>query len=133
MHELAVCRSLLSEVERVASAHGATVVTGLSVVVGPLSGVEAPLLSRAFAVARIGTMAEAAELRFESSPVVVWCAACEIESVVKPNALSCQNCGGWRVSVKSGDELLLKRVELADPAFPAAPANGQKGKGASGV
>jgi Zn finger protein HypA/HybF involved in hydrogenase expression len=32
---------------------------------------------------------------------------------VAPNALLCGKCSAWRVELKSGDELMLKRVELA--------------------
>jgi len=120
MHELSVCQSLLAEVERVADAHGATEVTGLVVAVGPLSGVEAPLLSRAFSVARAGTIAEGAMLDIEEMPVVVWCEACGTETAVAANALLCGQCGRWKVDLKSGNELLLKSVELATAETPAA-------------
>ncbi len=119
MHELAVCQSLLREIERVAAAHGATEVTGVLVAVGPLSGVEAPLLKRAFTVARAGTIAQNAELDVEEMPVRVWCESCGVETAVAANALLCGECGGWRVKLKSGDELLLKRVELANADAPA--------------
>ncbi len=120
MHELAVCQSLLREVERVASAHGASHVSRIEVAVGPLSGTEATLLDRAFGVARIGTLAEQATLDIEEMPITVWCAACETET--KPasaNALLCAQCGTWQVHVRSGDELTLRRVELIRAAEAA--------------
>lgn len=112
MHELAVCQSLLAEAERVAAAHDARRVSRLVVAIGPLSGVEAPLLDRAFAVARTGSMASSASLEIEPCPVTVWCGACTITSEVQPNTLLCPGCGSWKVTLKSGDELLLKSVEL---------------------
>jgi hydrogenase nickel incorporation protein HypA/HybF len=121
MHELAVCQSLLREVERVASAHGAASVRRIEVAVGALSGIEAPLLDRAFGIARMGTLAELAELKIEEMPIIVWCSACKTET--KPasvNALLCAQCGAWRVDVRSGDELVLKRVELVQPAETTA-------------
>ena len=121
MHELSVCQGLLAEVQRVAAAHGATEVTGLVVAIGALSGVEAPLLSRAFGVARCGTIAERAVLRIDETPVVVWCGACGAETEVPANALLCGTCGTWKVDLRSGDELLLKSVELtAEEATAAA-------------
>ena len=113
MHELAISQSLVSEAARVAAEHGAERVTGLVVVIGALSGVEAPLLERAFSIAKLGSVAEHAVLQIEEAPVVVWCPECERESPVRPNALLCAECGGWRVTLRSGDELLLKRVEMA--------------------
>jgi hydrogenase nickel incorporation protein HypA/HybF len=115
MHELSICQGLLAEAARVGRAHGASSVRRLSVLVGPLSGVEASQLARAFDVARVGTMAETADLDIDKAPVVVWCARCEAESVVAPNALLCDACGAWEVSLRSGSEMLLKRVDLVVP------------------
>lgn len=113
MHELAICQSLLREVERVAKAHDCGDVTAIIVAAGPLSGVEPPLLARAFSIARAGTVAEHASLEIETMPITVSCRACGIESPAEPNALICRRCGTWQVQLRSGDELLLKRVELA--------------------
>jgi hydrogenase nickel incorporation protein HypA/HybF len=113
MHELAICQSLLREVERVAAEHGAVAVSGIVIAIGPLAGVEAPLLARAFSVARAGTIAENASLEVETTAIMVQCGACGAETTVAANALLCGECGAWRVELKSGDELVLKRVELA--------------------
>jgi hydrogenase nickel incorporation protein HypA/HybF len=124
MHELAICQSLLREVERVAATHGARDVARIVVAIGPLSNVEAPLLARAFGVARGGTIAEHAELGFEITSVRVWCEACAILSEVPASALLCGKCGDWRIDVRSGDELLLMRVELAVVAALSDAATG---------
>lgn len=120
MHELAICQSLLREVGRAAVANGCAEVTGIVVAVGPLSGVEAPLLARAFTVARGGSIAERATLEIETVPIIVWCKTCAIETLAAANALLCGRCGAWQVDLKSGDELLLMRVELAFGASPMA-------------
>jgi hydrogenase nickel incorporation protein HypA/HybF len=112
VHELSICRSLLREVERVAAAHEAKDVTGITIAVGPLSGIEPSLLARAFDIARAGTIAENAALRIEEMPVMVWCRHCEVETEATINALACGPCGTWQVDLRSGNELLLKRVEL---------------------
>lgn len=114
MHEMAICRSLLSQVGRVASEHPDTVVTRVVIAVGPLSGVETGQLARAFEIARLGTVARGAVLEIERIPVTIWCDACERTSRVAENRLLCGGCGGWRVTVRSGDELMLKRLSLAD-------------------
>ena len=112
MHELAICQSLIGEVARVAATRAGAKVVTVSVAIGPLSGVEAPLLARAFTVARAGTIAAEASLEIEAKPVTVRCRACDVEAEAAPNALLCPQCGGWQVDVMSGDELLLTRVEL---------------------
>jgi hydrogenase nickel incorporation protein HypA/HybF len=87
-------------------------VNKIVVAVGPLAGVEAPLLARAFDVARTGTIAEHAALEVETTPATVWCEACAVETAVATNVLRCGRCGSWRVELRSGTELLLTRVEL---------------------
>jgi hydrogenase nickel incorporation protein HypA/HybF len=118
MHELAVCQSLLRQVDEVARDHGSTVVTRVLVTIGPLSGIEAPLLDRAFAIARMNTVAQTAKLEIEKSAVIVWCSACAKASTVPPNRLLCSQCRTWKVSLKSGNELFLKRVDLSDAEAP---------------
>ena len=112
MHELSVCMALLDEVARVALAADAKAVRSITVRVGPLSGVEAGLLRRAFEVARCGTMAEAAELIVDVARVRVSCMACAAENEVAPNRLLCPCCGAYRTRVIEGDELVLSAVEM---------------------
>ena len=114
MHELSVTQALLRQVEQISAQHDSREVAGITVAVGPLSGVEAPLLARAFTVARMGTVAEHATLEIKAMPIIVWCEACARETPVAANALLCGGCSSWRVDLRSGDELLLKRVELAE-------------------
>jgi hydrogenase nickel incorporation protein HypA/HybF len=112
MHELAVCQGLMRQVEQVAAEHGASAVEHIVLQVGGLSGVEPPLLERAFEVARVGTLAEEAGLEIRTGPVVVQCRECGGQSAVPPNRLLCTYCGEWRVRVVEGEELLLLSVEL---------------------
>ncbi|MBJ7402145.1 MAG: hydrogenase maturation nickel metallochaperone HypA [Bradyrhizobium sp.] len=112
MHELSICWSLLSEVERLADTVQTAYVRRIVVGVGPLSGVEPGLLSRAFEVAKAGTRAEMACLDFEQSDVSVRCADCGGSSVTLPNRLLCASCGSFRVRVTRGDELTLLSVEF---------------------
>jgi hydrogenase nickel incorporation protein HypA/HybF len=112
VHELAVCQGLMRQVEQVAAAHGASAVELVILQIGELSGVEPPLLERAFEIARAGTVAEDAELEIRTGPVVVQCRECGGKSAVPPNRLLCSYCGEWRVRVVEGEELLLLSVEL---------------------
>jgi len=113
MHELSVCQALLAQVKEIARAHGASGVRQIIVAVGPLSGIEPALLAGAFQLARAGSCAAGAQLRFEPAPVRVRCAECDAESACEVNRLLCGACGGYRTRVVSGDELLLLRVELS--------------------
>jgi len=58
MHELSICLALMQQVERIAREHEAASVDRIVLQVGPLSGVEAPLLERAWPRARMATGVE---------------------------------------------------------------------------
>ena len=112
MHELAICQSLMDQVETIASERNALSVTSIIIGMGPLSGVEAQLLKNAYPIASAGTIAEHAELIIEHLPVRVQCTQCGSESDALPNKLLCKQCGDWRTTLLSGDEMMLMSVEL---------------------
>jgi hydrogenase nickel incorporation protein HypA/HybF len=112
MHELAICQSLVEQVEHIAHEHNNNRVVLIVVGMGALSGVEAQLLRHAYPVASAGTVAEHAQLEIEDLPIRVKCSECGEESTVTPNKLVCRHCGDWRTTLISGDELMLMRVEL---------------------
>jgi len=113
MHELAICSSLIDEVGRVLSRRSGDRIVSIVVRLGPLAGVEPELLAAAFPLASAGTPAEGAQLLIEEGPVLVRCLQCDLESAVKSNNLSCPHCGNWRTELRSGDELLLTRIEVS--------------------
>lgn len=117
MHELSVCTALLEQVERIARAQNAMAVSAIVLRLGPLSGVEAELLQRAYPLAAAGTLAEQATLTIDPSEVVVRCSQCGAESAVPANRLLCRDCGDFRTRLVSGDEMILQRVEFTP--FPA--------------
>lgn len=112
MHELAICQALVSQVADVAREQKASFVSDIYVSVGPLSGVERPLMQNAFPVAAAGTLASAAELHLEPAPIRVRCEECGAESDAQANRLVCTKCGNWRTTLLSGDELVLQRVVM---------------------
>jgi len=112
VHELSICQSLLSQVTTLAVRHQAQQVTGITVRLGPLGGVVPELLTQAFSIAALGTVAEQAELIIETLPVRIHCQQCNFEGEVEPNHLVCPACSNWRTQLLSGDEMLLASVEL---------------------
>ncbi len=113
MHELSICNALIDQVEVIAREHHAARVESMVLRIGPLSGIEIPLLEHAYPLAATGTVAEDAKLVIESLPVKVKCSQCGAESEVAPNRLLCTACGDFRTNLLSGDEMLLASVELA--------------------
>lgn len=112
MHELSVCQALLGEASTIAAQHDARRILSISVRIGPLSGVDAGLLARAFDVARVGTAADNAALRIEMASVRVQCRTCRAVSTAQPGKLLCGACRDHRVRLIEGDELLLESLEL---------------------
>jgi hydrogenase nickel incorporation protein HypA/HybF len=112
MHELAICQSLMEQVESIAHEREAKCVTSITIGIGPLSGVEFQLLKNAYPIASAGTVAEDAELIIEHLPIKVRCNQCGTESDALPNKLTCKQCGDWRTTLISGDEMMLMSLEL---------------------
>jgi hydrogenase nickel incorporation protein HypA/HybF len=122
MHELAICQSLMDQVKSIALERNAKRVTLIVIAVGPLSGVEAPLLKNAYPIASVGTVAENAELVIEQLPIRVKCTQCGSESEATANKLICKQCGDWRTELISGDEMMLMSVELEKAKDSASEA-----------
>jgi hydrogenase nickel incorporation protein HypA/HybF len=114
MHELSVCQSFMRQVEQLARQHNASAVDRIIIAVGDLSGVEPELLQRAFTIARAGTVACAAQLEIQTNSIRVSCRTCGEDSDATANRLLCAQCGDWRVSVITGEELMLMSLELSE-------------------
>ena len=115
MHELAICQSLLAQVEEIASENKAERVSVITVQIGPLSGVVPMLLKRTFAVARRGTLAANAKLVMEETQARIRCRGCGSDATVPENRLVCPACGDFHTTLIGGNELILKRVTLNAP------------------
>ena len=126
MHELSVCYGLLSQVERVAREHQAQGVARIVLQIGPLSGVEPALLRRAWPVAAACSIAADAALEIEAAELRVSCSSCGAESTATANRLLCGACGDYRTRVTSGDELILRTLELETARVPRDPDAGQE-------
>jgi hydrogenase nickel incorporation protein HypA/HybF len=114
MHELAICQALLQQVLEVAENRCSKRVKRIKLRIGPLSGVETGLLKSAFPLVAAGTTCEGTIIEIEDIPVRVRCQICGSTSQARSNRLLCTDCGTWRVTLISGDEMLLAAVELLD-------------------
>ena len=112
MHELSICQALIDQVEKLARENAAIAVHTIHLQVGPLSGVEIPLLENAYPLAAAGTVAESAELIIESMPVRVRCKTCGAVSEATANRLLCAECNDYHTELLSGDEMILSRLEF---------------------
>ena len=110
---MSICQGLINQLEQIAKEKSASRVDSIVLSIGPLSGTEPELLSRAFEIARVDTVAKHAELVIETGPVVVECRSCGASGEAQVNRLLCGSCGDWQVNLVQGDELLLLRLELS--------------------
>jgi len=123
MHEMSICQALMDQVEKIAKEQGASRVDSIVLSIGPLSGVEPELLSRAYEVARLQTVAENAPLEIETGAIEVECRSCGASGEAKVNRLLCPSCGDWQVNLIKGDELLLLRLEVSGIGTPDEESN----------
>jgi hydrogenase nickel incorporation protein HypA/HybF len=112
VHELSVCVALIEQVERYANEHRASGVEQIVLRIGPLSGIETPLLETAYPLAAAGSIAEGAELVVKAAPVRVECTQCGEVSEVPTNRLLCGHCGSFCTRVTSGEDMILERLVL---------------------
>jgi hydrogenase nickel incorporation protein HypA/HybF len=110
VHEWSLVEDLLRQVERHAEAHGASRVLRVHLAVGELSGVEVPLLERAFESFRAATRCRDASLDVRRVPVRWSCPGCAREA--SPGGrLFCDTCA-LPPRLAEGDELVLERIEM---------------------
>ena len=112
MHEWSLACEVVRQAEVEAAARGAKRVLSVTVRAGVLTGIVPELLTRAYEMARTGTVLEGAPLEVEVAPARARCPACRTESSFQDFVLVCPACGAIGLQVLSGDEILLGRMEM---------------------
>jgi hydrogenase nickel insertion protein HypA len=110
MHEYSIVQALVERVAAEARARQATTVHRLCVRIGELSGVDAGLLTTAFATFRDRTICERAELEVKSVAARWECPECQGD-VSAGTMLRCSRCGA-PARLAEGDEIVLDRIEM---------------------
>jgi hydrogenase nickel incorporation protein HypA/HybF len=112
MHEWSLACQLVREAEAEAERRNAVKVFGVTVSIGQLTGVVPELLTRAYDMARMGTLLEDAALEVEIASVKGRCSECGRESSIQGFGLMCPECGALGLEVLSGDDILLTKMDL---------------------
>jgi len=112
MHELSIAEALVQQVQSIASDQNAKV-TGVTVSIGALSGVDSVALNQAFRIAAEDSPFRDAELFIEHVPARVFCHACNRESSPDFPLFACQDCGSLDFEIISGRDMLLKSLKLS--------------------
>ena len=112
MHEVGIARSVIDAAIEAVPEGG--ILSGITVTLGPMSGVVADSLQFGFEVASKGTPAEGADLQIVEVPLVIHCDACDADHEITDVAvLRCPTCEG-AVTVVSGNETLVTSVRYAE-------------------
>ena len=112
MHEVGIARSVIDAA--IAAVPEGGTLSGVTVAIGPLSGVVADSLQFGFEVASKGTPAEGADLEIVEVPLELRCQACEADFEVEDAALlGCPACGG-PTDVISGNATLVTAVRYSE-------------------
>ncbi|MDR3305011.1 MAG: hydrogenase maturation nickel metallochaperone HypA [Clostridiales Family XIII bacterium] len=114
MHELAIMEDVLRISADAARADGAGRVVRITIRAGALSGVIPKWANIFFKMISAGTIAEGAELLFETAPAFVSCRSCGREGEIPagPPVFKCVHCGSGDVVLRSGREFSVERVEV---------------------
>ena len=113
MHELSIVMALLDQVKEVERDANSTI-TGITVCLGALSGVDAECLTQAYLIAVEDTPFREARLIIQQEPTRVLCHSCKQESTPDLPSFVCTRCGSSNVEIISGRDLLLKSIDIED-------------------
>lgn len=113
MHEFAATESILAIALEAGKEHGAAQIQTIWIELGRYSGLLPEYVEKYFAVASAGTIAERAELRFESEPVEILCRSCGAKNVLGDGAEPvCPGCGSADFRMLRGWGMQVKRIEI---------------------
>jgi hydrogenase nickel incorporation protein HypA/HybF len=113
MHELSLARDLLAAIERKLDCSNARVVH-VSVIIGSAAGIVSESLRFAFRVICEGTRVDGAELSVTTIAARSHCADCGIAFKFYGLIGQCPGCGRLGGELLSGDEMILRAIEVAD-------------------
>ena len=120
MHEMGIALQLIQVVESSLPPGEALKVKVIRVRLGKLTAVVPASLRMCIEVAGQGTVVEGAELEFEEVPVSLKCRECHAVTTVDRPPFLCGACGGSRVEVTAGREMIVESLEVEELAPAAA-------------
>ena len=113
MHELSLARDLLAAIERNLGP-GDVRVVGVSVSVGSAAGITPESLCFGFRVLAKGTRADGAKLSITTLPGRSRCDGCGLRFDFEGLIGHCPGCGRLGGELLSGDEMILRTIEVAN-------------------
>lgn len=109
MHEMSITQGIIDICEKHA---GGRRVLSLEVEIGELSNVVPDAVEFCFEACSSGTLLEGAHMNIIQVPGKGQCQDCGAETALSALFGACQFCGGYRVSVLSGEEMRVREIEV---------------------
>lgn len=110
---MAIASDILDVALRTALEHNAGRVLTIKVLIGEMAGVEPEALQFCFETLAEGTVAAAATLTMERTPLTGFCRQCRQQfSVMLQDRFFCPHCHTATVDIVSGRELYVEQIEV---------------------
>ena len=111
MHEASLVKNIFSTLEDEFSKEELDKITTIHLRLGLLSNAEPVLMQNAFkAVAESEKRFTKVELEIEVVPIKVFCAECNLYSIIENYSFKCRHCGKPNNNITGGNELLISKV-----------------------
>ncbi len=110
MHELSIAQSILSIAENAAPKNHNTVITGVGLQIGELSGIEIEPLKFAMSVIKENTILEKANLNIEVIEGEAECTQCRNIFPVHYFGTCCPQCGSYFINILKGREMKVLNI-----------------------
>lgn len=112
MHELSLCRTIVGIAERAAAGRA---VASILLDVGQLRQVVPETLVYCWSVVTDSSPLAGSELKVNSIPAVISCTSCGADTTLRGiPLLVCGSCGSGAVTVTSGEEFLVRSIDVKD-------------------
>jgi hydrogenase nickel incorporation protein HypA/HybF len=112
MHEYAITESLLKTASEYALKNDAKKVIALNLVIGDLSGIIDDSVQFYWDMISENTICSAAKIIVEKEPAKFLCQSCQHEFNLDGELSPCPHCQSIDIKVISGDEFMLKSIEI---------------------
>ena len=111
MHEMSITQGIIDICEQ--HALGKRVLS-LDVEIGELSSIVPEAIEFCFEACSKGTLLEGASLNIIRIPGRGRCQECGAETPLKEVYGACAQCGGYRVTIESGEEMRVREIEVEE-------------------
>ncbi len=110
---MALCEGLLQALEGQAMAQDFTRVHRIWLEIGVLAAIEPAAMLYNFPLVARATLAEGAALKITHADAHAWCQDCLAEVSIRAHGQECPHCGGRRLRLQDGMQMMIKQVEVS--------------------